>query len=206
MDSPEEQLMIFEKIDDEKIRQLFDLVDETIVNKPLSMEKMVNILDLDLDESERKLINNTLFNFSINPGSSNSIVKIIEKSKLTSDKKQILKESLKSIQDKLPEDKLSFESTKSFLEDVGHPHLHTIGVTTEFRPISKDGKITKILPSLIVTGAMHNQSHIGSEQLLNFQIDIETFEKMLKDFQFSLETIKEEVKDFKLKFGEDIID
>jgi len=204
MATPKEQLLVFEKIENSKINQMFNLVDESIIVTQIKKEKILKIIGEGFSNLEIYYINNALFNF-VNIKTEEIILKIIENSELSNDKKNILKENFQAIKKSLSQDKISLLKSMSFLEDFGHPHVHTMGVYTEFRPLSKNGKIVKIIPSLIIKGSVHNPDN-DKNILINFQMTLKEFEKIITEFQNDASVMKKEIAEFKEKFGDDIID
>jgi len=204
METPKEQLMVFEKIENAKINEIFNLVDENIIVTPIEKEKIFKITGEGFSNLEAYHINNALFNF-MNAETEESMLKIIEKSKLSDDKKNILKENLQIMKKRTSKDKIETLRAKSFLQDFGHPRVHSIGAFTEFRPISTNGKITDIVPSIIIKGIIHNPKD-KENFLINFQMSLKEFEEMIKSFQEDALSFKEEITEFKEKFGADVID
>lgn len=204
MATPKEQLLVFEKIENNKINQIFNLVDENIVIVEIEKEKLSKIIGEGFTDSEIYYINNAFYNFA-NTKKVENMLTIIENSILSNDKKIILKENLQILQKRLSQNKISLLQAQSSLEQLGHPHVHTIGAFTEFRPLSQNGKIMKIIPSLIINGTMHSPD-VNKNTSINFQMTLKEFEKMLKEFQNNVSVLKEEIAEFKEKFGDDIID
>jgi len=204
MATPKEQLMVFNKIENAKINEIFNLADENIIKTRIKKEKIHEIIGDKFDATELYYINNVLFNFVSNE-KEKKLFTIIESSQLPDDKKNILKDNLQKIRKRTSKDKINRFEAESQIKELGHPHIHSIGAFTEFRPISNNGKIISIVPAMIIKGIIYNPD--TEENLpINFQMSLKQFEKMIENFQKDASGFKEEIAEFREKFGSDIID
>ncbi len=115
----------------------------------------------------------------------------------------MLKEAVKKIHAETDLDKVSTSITSEFLRVFGYPHVHRIGTVTEFRPISRDKGITKIVPSLIVSVNIHD---LDTDKTVNFQLGLKEVEEFVEELNKGARSLKIEMQDLRDKFGEDIID
>lgn len=207
MASPEKQLEVFGKIENEKIEQMFEMVDESIINNSIKKEKLVEIINRDLTNLEVKNINNTFYNFTLSRKYSDRIIELIEDSKITLEKQNILKKCFTTLLDRLSEKVITDNKNISYLKDFGHPHIHALDTVTEFRPLSdEDGKIIKLIPSIVFSGSTHNPDHTTDESPLNFQMNLKSVEELIKNLQETVKGLNNEIESFKEKFGDDIIE
>lgn len=197
-------LTVFEKMDGGKIKQIFEAVDESIVRRPLKKQTLDEITGGDLTGEDIRDINRTCINFAMTERL-DRMVRQIDGAKIDKDKQAVLKDCLNSLNDRLSEEAIKTERGVMFLSDFGHPHISRLGIVSEFRSISNDeGKIIKIIPSVVFSGTLHNHGH-KNEMPLNFQLGLEESKKLVNDMQDSITRIEKEVRALGEKFGDDVI-
>ncbi len=149
-------------------------------------------------------INRICFNFTISD-QPYEMTKTIDRSDIDKDKQDVLKQCLSSLKSRLSKEILETEYNIMHLHDFGHSHIRHLQIASEFRPISNDdGRIIKIIPSLVFSGHLHN---LGSEDIrpLNFHLDLQHAKRLMTDIQNSITNVEKEIRTFREKFGDDAI-
>ena len=90
------------------------------------------------------------------------------------------------------------------IRSYGHPHMHRLGVYTEFRPVSSGGAIRRLVPHLVVDGLAYKDGQ-AEGQPIRFQMDPESAERFLDDIKSGIDALRAEIKDMRGKFGDDAV-
>lgn len=87
---------------------------------------------------------------------------------------------------------------------LGHPHVSRLEVYTEFRPLSTDGAIKRLVPHLVVDGTARAGGGAAGQHI-RFQIDRATARHLVKSLQTGIDSLDDEIKDMRSKFGDDAV-
>lgn len=196
-------LSIFSVLTKDTISKIMNLLDENLVKDQRLTPKSDEIKKLGFTDAQLDDILECFFNFYVNIDNSDTIVGLINSSNIPENAKHLAKETFDEIKKRADKDKISTLENVTTLEDFGHPHLRNLTVVTEFRPLSKDGKIIKIVPSLVLAGETHTYREKSHE--LNFQMNIKAAEMLIKALTEEVQTLKNEIAIFKKQFGENIV-
>lgn len=196
--------MVFENLPDAKILELANVLDESIIRKP-DLTKITGVVGEHLSEPDVVSVINVFYNFFINRASYQQMIRLIDATRLQEQKKDVLKQVLKNIHEKSDAQKVTQMKTIAELDVAGHPHFHQLRIYTEFRPVSDNGKITKLVPKLVVSGLVH-EPNVHDDRTVLIQMDLEDGRKLAKEFSNQLEAFEAEIKFMKEKLGPDIID
>ena len=177
--------------------------DDSILHTIPDLSKIKKILGDDFNDDDNNEIIHIFYNFIISKRSPNKIFGVIDTSNLDDDKKNVLKETVQKIHDKTDMDSLSTGIKTEFLKTFGYPHTHGFNTVTEFRPISNENKITKIIPSLVVSINTHE---FDVDNVINFQLNLKEVEELVEVLNDGANTLKTEIRDLRDKFGDKIID
>ena len=204
MASANEDLAVFNKLDTEKIKQIFDMVDESIVRKPLKKQVLDEITHSSLSNTDVLTIHRICLNFAVSDHL-DELAKDIANSNIDKDKQDVLKQCLLSLNNRLSKEILETEYRIASLHDFGHSHIGNLQIASEFRPISNDdGKIIKIIPSLVFSGSLHNPES-KDRTSLNFHLDLQQAKMLVTDMQDMVARMEREVHTFREKFGDDSV-
>lgn len=206
MSDPQSALSIFNKLSKEKITELSEFFDESIVSKMPDEDKVREIIGNEYSDYDLQVVITSFFNFFNSKLYPDQMFEIIDSSNVEKEKKDFLKETIKKIHDKIDPEKIKEDSQYDFLQDFGHPHLHKIGIIPEFRPILKDGQIIKFVSSIVVSGTVHNPYEKDEEASINFQTDVKGAESLVKNLTHMIEETKTQISEIRKKFGDNIID
>ena len=94
--------------------------------------------------------------------------------------------------------------TLNTIKYLGHPHIARLEVYTEFRPLSTDGAIKRVIPHLVVDGTAHASGGATNQQI-RFQMDGATARHFMKSLQTGIDSLEDEIKDMRSKFGDDAV-
>ncbi len=131
--------------------------------------------------------------------------RVIDISDLEKEKKSLLKEIVKKIFARTDPEKIKY-SQRVLGQHFGHSHLHTIGIISEYRTVTRDGKIIKFVPPIIVSGVGHNPDEKYRDATINFQLDVNEAELLIKNLSGVIEETKIQISGIRKKFGGNIID
>lgn len=198
--------MAFSNFENSTIKTFFDSIDESIITDISKFQKNSPFFKEISSNKDKLKVSRVIINFLVNRNDPKFIFSAINESKLEEDKKNLLTNCFTDLKNKISEEKVDEFRFKEILKDAGHPHLHGFTYFTEFRPISKvDGKITKLVPSIIVTGTMHD-AESDNEVQINFQTSLSDLENLMKEMQSTITIMTNEINFFKKVMGDDIID
>ena len=100
--------------------------------------------------------------------------------------------------------KVKANLTLNAIKCLGHPYIARLQVYAEFRPLSTDGAIKRLVPHLIVDGTAHADGGAASQQI-RFQLDRATARHLVKNLQMGIDSLDDEIKDMRSKFGDDAV-
>lgn len=87
---------------------------------------------------------------------------------------------------------------------LGHPNIVRLDVYTEFRPLSENGKIKKVVPYLVVDGTVRT-GRDATRQPIKFQINRAAARHLAENLQSAIDALEDEIADMRNKFGEDVV-
>ena len=204
MADPSAQIAVFAKIPDDKILALADMLDESIILKP-NIKKIRKVAGPHLSESDAASIYTAFYNFFISQAAPQRITHIVDTAPLEDQKKEVLGKALKIIHAKTNAQKISQMRSIAELDVAGHPHFHQLQVYTELRPISENGKITKMVPKLVISGILH-EPNTHDDRPISAQMSSEEGRNLVEQISEQLEALETEVRFIKEKLGDDVID
>ena len=199
------ELLAFSGISDETMSKIVALMDETIVKDQLGTKKIDSLIQLGFPREKAHDIITTFFNFYAGLEFPDQVNAIIDNSSLIQKEKDLLKKSYETIKKRADKNYLDILRETKEIREFGHPHLHTLDMQTEFRPIIKNGKIVKMIPSIIVSGSAYDHSQ-EQGSAINFQVTPEVLESILQELNEGLEKVKKEISALKNQLGDNIVD
>lgn len=205
MADPNADMAVLARLPDDKIHALADMLDESIIIRLPESAKIREIADTHLSESDVSCIINVFYNFFASQANPQPIIQMVDAASLQENKKNVLKEVLESIHKKIDTQKITQMQTIATLDVIGHPHFHRFDVYTELRPVSNDGKITKLIPKLVITGVL-GEPHTHIDRTISIQMDPKEGHKLVKDITSQLEALETEVRFMQGKLGDDVVD
>ncbi len=200
-----EELIAFTGITNEKMAKLLPIINERIADNSLHEVFIKNIMELGYQRNDAENIVACFYNFYNGLDEREGIEAIIEYSELGRIEKNIIKEAFHNILKSADRKKIDIIKEGQALADYGHPHLHTFGAKPEFRLLTRDGKIVKIVPSIVITGHVHNPVIEQENSVINFQVSIESLEDMINDLNIALKNTKTQISELKKQLGEEIV-
>lgn len=123
---------------------------------------------------------------------------------LDGDKRRLLADVAKKMRGAVDAGKVRDNLTLNTIKYLGHPHIARLEVYTEFRPLSTDGAIKRVIPHLVVDGTAHADGGAASQQI-RFQMDSATARHFMKSLQAGIDSLEDEIKDMRSKFGDDAV-
>ena len=187
MSNPQSELDIFDRISEEKIHELGNFFDDSILYKAPDQHKLKRILGNDFEIDNIAELISIFYNFTVGKRNPDKIFTIIDTAKLDEEKKKVLKETVRKIHEKTDLDSVSTSITTNFLKTFGYAHTHGFTSVTEFRPISDSNGIKKIIPSLVVSINTHES---GIDKIVNFQLNLKEIEKLVEELNSGADSLK----------------
>ena len=201
------ELAVLGKLSNDKINELSEFFNESIVTQRPDVEKIKNIVGENFSDIEIKSIVSVFFNFFRSSDYQDKIFDIVDASDVgDKQKKEFVKETIKKIHAKIDPAKIELNAGSAFLKNFGHPHLHEVSVVPEFRPIMHEGKIVKFVPSLVINGTLHHSNPNNNEVTLNFQTDLNTASDFVDALNEEIKELKMQISELRNKFGDGVID
>lgn len=204
MSSDPSELHVFSILNPEKISKIINLLDENIVEDQFRSPKLQDLKKLGFTIGQARDILECFFNFYISSDKHDEMITIIDNSSLTSDAKSLAKNAYEEIIKRADKTKIDILEKTADVETFGHPHLHAFKVMSEFRSIVKNGKIERIVNSIVVEGNVQSSDH-QVKTPINFQMDLSVFEKFVKSLNEDLENIRNEITILKEQLGDNIV-
>lgn len=205
MANPSTDIAALANLPNDKVRALADMIDESIIVRRPDRTKVDEIVGTRLSETEFYCITNVFYNFVVNKVSPQTITRMIDVAPLTEDKKTMLQQVLKNMHERLDAQKMEQMQTMADLKVAGHPHLHQLSIYTELRPISNYGRITKMIPKLVINGVLR-EPHTFNDRPISIQLDPTQARRLSKEVSNQLDTLDTEIRFIREKMGDDMID
>ena len=205
MGKAQDDLGVVGKLPRETIFKIADLVDENIITEG----DIAGIKDVlgDTNVSIRAIVR-VFHNIARRKDNPKTFMEFVNTTNLTDKEKDALRDVMKKVHNKLDADKITTNMTALHLEVFGHMHMDRnsaiFPIVTEFRPLSKNGKIIKMTPSLVVDIPLHDPREKDGKSI-NFHMDLEDAEWLADLLNRNIKTLKAEIQQIREKFGSDVI-
>ena len=172
MSRAQDDLDIVGKLSRETLFKIADLVDESIITQ----RDVTGIQDILEDPNVSAMAITVFLNIVTRKDHPEIFMKFVDDaSNLTDKENDTLRDVVKKVHSKVDADKITTNVNANHLEVFGHMHMHinmnAFFIATEFRPISKDGKIIRMIPSLVVDMPIYDQHE--NNKYVNFQMGLE---------------------------------
>ena len=202
MSTPQEDLSVVGKIPKDKLLKLADMFDESVMTKAPKLEEIRRVIGG--SKSDAKKVLTAFYNFVISKSDQSYIFDLINQlQNLTENEKIILKDIIEQIHNKVDHDKIVIQTGSELLKMFGHKHIRHVEMITEFRPISNQNRILKIIPAIVIDTPIFDRK--GAEQRVNFQMDLETAEEFVTQLSGRIDDLKRETQYMRDKLGSDIV-
>ena len=83
----------------------------------------------------------------------------------------------------------------------GHPHIHSLNIFTESRPVSGENGIAHLVPYLVVDGTVHDPSDDADRQI-KVQMNPSSAEMLARDTASGLEVLTAQIAEMRERFGD----
>ena len=123
---------------------------------------------------------------------------------LDGDKRRLLADVAEKMRSAVDAGKVRDNLSLNTITLLGHPRIARLEVYTEFRPLSADGVIKRLVPHLVVDGTMHTDGGAAQQQI-KFQMDRAAAQQLVKDLQSGIDALDDEIEDMRSKFGDGVV-
>ena len=199
-----ECIRVFSILDKKKLFAILNVLDESVVKDQFHSLKIKSLEEIGLTNEQALDIIECFFNFYLGLRDPDKIRAIINQTDVKEDTRDLVLEAFDEVIKKSDKTKVDLAYKSGDLENFGHEHLEHLEVTPEFRPILVQGKLQKMITSIIVEGHTHDTNHTKTTPI-NFQISLAKFEALILELNQQLQTIKTEVLILEEKLGGDIV-
>lgn len=199
-----QSIEVFSVLNKEKISQISNMLDESIIADPFDNNKIQELKNLGYTQGQSDKILKVFFNFYDALKYPEKMREIINNFDVNIETKQLIMETFESVLKKGDKSKVLLVDKIEKLKHFGHDHLHYLDVAAEFRTIVNGGELQKITLSIIIDGEIHNKH--TNPKIINFQTDFVTFQNFVKNLDKQLDAITTEIKILKEKLGDDVIE
>ena len=199
-------LQVFSALDHEKISDIMDILNENIVKRDSSTDVMFKrIQDLGFTTRQSSNIMMVFYNFYHALTNPNDMRKSIDQLEMSEDAKQLIQNTFERVRKKGNRSKVETALESRKMQMLGHGYLHHLEATAEFRPMTLDDKLQKIIVSVVVSGETHD-GDFENPETINFQINFTDFKNMVEELNAQLEKITSQIKTLQEKLGDDVVE
>ena len=205
---PKEQfsgIEMFSVLNKEQISSIINILDENIIKDPTDSTILKKLEALGFTRKESSSILEAFFNFYLALPYPDRMREFINQLDISKDTRQLILETFEKIKEKGDISKVVTATQSEDLKIFGHDHLHNLQAIAEFRPVTFNNKLQKMVVSIIVDGEIQDNAH-NKPKTINFQTDFKNFETMVQSLNKQLKNITSQIKILKEKLGSDIID
>lgn len=194
----------FNRLSREQAENLADMFDEGLLLRRPDLERMRKITgqsfsDKDLTSLARLYLDLLMTKISV------AARKDVESAAgMDDDKRALLVGIAEKMRGAIDAGKIEDNMALSGIRYLGHPRVVRLDVYTEFRPLSENGAIRRVVPHLVVDGMVHTGMG-GTRQPIKFQMDRATARHIAKELQSQIDALEDEIADMRSKFGEDVV-
>lgn len=194
----------FSRLSREQAEGLAGLFDEGLLLRRPDLDRMREIVgqsftDRDLDGLARLYLDLLMTKIS-----DKARRQVESDAGLDGDKRRLLADVAEKIRNAVDADKVKDNLSLSTITHLGHPHIARLEVYTEFRPLSADGVIKRLVPHLVVDGTIHTDGGAAQQQI-KFQMDRAAAQRLVKDLQSGIDALDGEIEDMRSKFGDGVV-
>ena len=197
-------LAVVAGLDKDTIFKICAAFDRVLMFGPRRADTLKSIAGLRLDDESAASVLAVLYNFAISKHDPDGMLKRIDSCDLDPDKKDMLKNMLREIHGKTDHGFGTCQASR--MADLGHPHVLSMAIGSNFRPVFTGNKITKIVPSIVITGLARRAGPTGGVIPFSLQMGIDGAEDLVKNLQQWLQNSKDQMSIMRAKFGKDVID
>ena len=199
-------IRIFSKLSQEQAERLAEMFDEGLLLRRPDFGQMreitgQSITDADLDRLARLYLD--LLMTKINDGTRRDVDSGAGLD--DGDKRALLSRIAEKMRGAADADKMKENLTLSTIGSVGHPHIGRFSVYTEFRPLSSDSTIKRLVPLLVVDCLVHEGGR-APERPVKMQMSLADAQAVVRDIQSGIDALKVEIKAMRDKFGDGVVD
>ena len=198
------ELQVFSILDKEKISKIVNVLDESIVRDQFNSTKIKDLEKLGFTHEQSRDIIKCFVNLYHVLQHSDRLKKFLNDVDIKDDIKQRIVNACEVLKEKADKAKVAIAITSEEARKFGHNHLHSLEITSEFRPIVEDNKLQKIIMMIVINGSMQNTDHTEKTPI-DFQIELKDFENLVQELDKELKQVKMEVKILQEKLGDDIV-
>lgn len=194
----------FSKLSREQAEKLADIFDEDLLLHPPNLEQMRVITGPSFTDMELTNLAKLYLDLLMTKISDEARRDVKSGMDLNNDQATLLAAIAEQMCRKIDANRIKDNLTLNTLKYLGHPHITSIETYTEFRPLSTNRTIKRLIPNIVVDGIVH-KSGITSHQPINFQMDYATAKRFLKNLQSGIDALEDEITDMRNKFGDDVV-
>lgn len=202
---PHSGLEIFSELKKSQLLQINRIFDESIIKDPLNNDKIQELKNLGFTKKQSMAILEAFFNFYDALKHSEQMKNFIEQLEINDNTKRLIMDAFEMVLKKGDKSKVILIDKAEQLKIFGHDHLRKLDAVAEFRPLTDDGKLQKVVVSIVLDGEIQNTNHVNPKTI-NFQTDFATFQTMVRDLNTKLNTMRIEINTLKKKMGDDIVE
>ena len=193
----------FERLTREQAERLADLLDESAAYRLPSMDALREAAGPGFADDELYGLTMLYAKFMDKPPDT-TWREAADRTSLSADKRQLYADIAEKVGAKADTAKLEEYSKLRTAIACGHPHIHSINIFTEFRPISGKGGIVHLVPYLVVDGTVHDASE-GADRQLKLQLNPGTAKRLVRDIAGGMDVLDAQIAEMRRKFGDDAV-
>ena len=197
-------LEVFAILDKQKIGKIMTVLDESIIIESLEGSRLTKLKNMGFTGKQAAAIMECFWNFYYGLRHPDKIKTIIEQQGLNDDTRKLILDTFYQVLKRGDKEKIRLNMKSETARQFGHAHLVQLEIMPEFRPIIIDGKLEKIIVSIVINGHTHDDQYHKIIPI-NFQIDIDKLKKLIHKFDNQIQEIETTIKALSTKLGRDVV-
>ena len=203
MRSAAADLAVVAGLEKETILKICAAFDRALVFGSRRTDMLKSIAGPRLDDESAASTLAVLYNFAISKHDPDGMLERIDSCDLDPNKKGALKNMLREIHGKIDRGLDTCQAPRT--ADLGHLHVLSVAIESNFCPVFTGNKITKIIPSLAIKGLARSAGPAGVVPF-SLQMGMDGAEELVKSLKQRLQSSKNQVSIMRAKFGEGVVD
>lgn len=190
----------FEKLAREQAERLADLLDERVLYERPPLDAMRKAAGPDFSDEDLYNLARLYASFMHKPRDT-AWSEDAGRAGLSAGKRPLYADVAERVNGKADAGKVREYSALGTAMLYGHPHIHSLNIFTEFRPVSGENGIAHLVPYLVVDGTVHDPSDDADRQI-KIQLNPSSAERLARDITSGLEVLTAQIAEMRERFGD----
>ena len=197
-------ISVFTRLSQEQAENLAGMFDEGLLLHRPDLERMRKITGPSFSDKDLTSLARLYLDLLMTKISTAALRDVESDVGMDDDKHTLLVSIAEKMRGAIDAGKIEDNLTLSNIRRLGHPNIVRFDVYTEFRPLSENGAIRKVIPHLVADCTVRTDMG-ATRQPIRFQMDRATARRIAKELQSQVDSLDDEIADMRSKFGEDAV-